>query len=230
MNGEQHPTRVALRTARECVIDHLSDAFAKDEIGLEEFERRIDAAYRCRAPEELARLVADLGPPTNAALAPDPRPALGTELQTGALVPSGASLSVPTRPTTVRAFLGNVERSGRFTLSDHTRAVAVLGNVELDLRDLVLPNGTTHLHVRSVLGNIEITVPPDLAVECEGEGVLGSFTHVNRVPVDGGHDGPVLRIIGLAVLGSVAVRTRPRGHAPTVGCGTRTRRALPAKR
>jgi hypothetical protein len=212
MDGEQHPARVLLRATRERVIEHLSAAFAKDEIGLDEFERRIDAVYRGRVPEELTALVGDLSPTTLAVSAEaGAAPAVAHAAE---LVRPELAITGPSRPKMVRAFLGNVERAGPFPLSDHTRAVAVLGNLELDLRDIALPNGVTHLHVRSVLGNVEITVPPDLAVECEGSGVLGSFTSVNRVPPGESHEGPVLRIIGSAVLGSVEVRTRPRGYAP----------------
>jgi hypothetical protein len=102
----------------------------------------------------------------------------------------------------------------------------VLGNIELDLRDVTFPDGVTQIHVRAVLGNIEIVVPPHLPVECEGTGILASFAALSRMPAEGTATGPVLRIVGSAVLGNVEIRTLPRGlassHAPV--------RALPAKR
>ena len=48
------------------------------------------------------------------------------------------------------------------------------GNVEIDQRDVTLGPGVTTLKVHAVLGNVEITVPPSLIVDCEGTGVLGS--------------------------------------------------------
>src|SRR5262245_20126812 len=62
MQGEQHPTRVLLRTTRERVIEQLSEAFSKDRIGLDEFEKRVEAAYARTTPDELLALVGDLGP------------------------------------------------------------------------------------------------------------------------------------------------------------------------
>lgn len=62
MQGDQHPTLVLLRKTRERVLEQLSDAFTKDLIGLDEFEKRVDEAYSRRAPDELLALVSDLTP------------------------------------------------------------------------------------------------------------------------------------------------------------------------
>jgi hypothetical protein len=217
MKGERHPARLAVTEAREQVLEQLSDAFAKDELGLEEFEARIDGAYQASTEVGLRALVKDLSPPV--ALA-------STELLRAAA--SSTSLaSAPQAPRRARvlAVLGNVERSGRFQVPDGYRATSVLGNVELDLRDVVLGDGVTHLHVRAVLGNIEIVVPPDLPVECEGTGFLASFAQLNRIPAEGTAAGPLLRIIGSAVLGNVEIRTLPRG----LSVSAPRPRALPPK-
>jgi hypothetical protein len=124
--------------------------------------------------------------------------------------------------------LGNVERRGRFRLSNGDRVLSVMGNVELDLRDALLPDGVTTIFVRAVLGNVEITVPPTLPVECEGAGILASFAELNRLPAEGSGTGPVLRIVGRAVLGNVEIRTLPRGLA--LPSERPAPRALPAKR
>lgn len=212
MQGERHPARLAVAAAREQVLEQLSDAFAKDELGLDEFEARVDGAYQAATEEGLQALVKDLAP------APFAAP-----------TSSGATtaLAVPgERVRRVSAVLGNVERRGRFRVSSGDRVLSVMGNVELDLRDALFPDGLTVLHVRAVLGNIEITVPPTLPVECEGTGILASFAELNRMPAEGSHNGAVLRIVGSAVLGNVEIRTLPRGVALP---GERTaQRALPA--
>jgi hypothetical protein len=38
MEGQRHPARLAVTEAREQVLEQLSDAFAQDQLGLEEFE------------------------------------------------------------------------------------------------------------------------------------------------------------------------------------------------
>ena len=216
MQGERHPAKLAVTEARERVLERLSEAFAKDELGLDEFEARVDRAYQASTDVGLSALVADLEPqPLGArselALAPAPSTALAA---TGAPAPR------------VLALLGNVERRGRFQVPNGYRVTSVLGNVELDLRDVVFPEGVTQIFVRAVLGNVEIVVPPGLPVDCEGSGILASFAALNRLPAEGGGSGPVLRIVGSALLANVEIRTLPRGVVPAKGCTP----ALPAKR
>lgn len=212
MQGERHPARLAVAAAREQVLEQLSDAFAKDELGLDEFEARVDGAYQAATEEGLQVLVKDLSPAAFAA-----------PTSSGATT----ALAVPgERVKRVTAILGNVERRGRFRVTSGYQVLSLMGNVELDLRDALLPDGLTVIHVRAVLGNIEITVPPTLPIECEGTGILASFAELNRMPAEGNPNGPVLRIVGSAVLGNVEIRTLPRGLALP---GQRAAPALPPK-
>jgi hypothetical protein len=81
----------------------------------------------------------------------------------------------PAQAAGVVAFLSSTERDGRWELPRHFRALSVLGNVEIDLRDATIAVGVSVIEAVAVLGNIEITVPPDVAVESEGDSLLGSF-------------------------------------------------------
>ena len=218
MKGERHPARLAVSETRERVLEQLSDAFAKDELGLDEFEARVDDAYQASTEVGLQALVKDLS--AAPAAARTELVVAGASAATALALPAG-------RTPGVLAVLGNVERRGRFQVQSGYRATSVLGNVELDLRDVELPDGVTEIRVRAVLGNIEITVPPHLPVECEGTGILASFAALNRMPAEGAQSGPVLRIVGSAVLGNVEIRTLPRGLA---GPAPGARRALPPKR
>ena len=125
---------------------------------------------------------------------------------------TGATLARVSPPKRhARAILGNLERRGRFVVEDGMKATAIFGNVELDLRDVVLAPGRTHLEVRAVFGNVELVVPPELSVECEGSGILGSFSSIHRIPPEGSDERAVLVIHGSAVFGNVEIRTLPRG-------------------
>ena len=73
------------------------------------------------------------------------------------------------------SFLSSNEREGRWPLPRRFRALAVLGNVELDLREADIGLGVSVIEAVAVMGNIEITVPPDVAVESSGDSLLGSF-------------------------------------------------------
>jgi hypothetical protein len=190
--------------AREEAIEQLSSAFAHDEIGMTEFEERVDAAYAATDGAGLEALVQGLETGTKALV----------RVQTGEMSaprPAATATAAASAAPNALAVLGNLQRSGAWHLAHGSRAVAVLGNVELDLRDVVLPPGVTELTCRAVFGNIEIMVPPNLAVECVGAGILGSFSSVHRIPSEGEGGRAVLRILGSAVFGNVEVHTRPRG-------------------
>jgi hypothetical protein len=195
MPADQHP-RGSLLDARERTIERLSEAFSRNELDLEQYEHRVDLAFACRTHEELIRVLRDLRP-------------------TEALVPSSVSDTAVVRaapavgrPRLALAVFGNVER-GLSALPSRSRAIAVFGNVQLDLRQAVLDRGLAELHVRAVFGNVEITVPANLAVQCEGIGVFGNFESMARLPVDPTAE-PVLRVTGTAVFGNVEFHTRPR--------------------
>jgi hypothetical protein len=117
----------------------------------------------------------------------------------------------PVAPETARggvvSFLSSTEREGRWELPRHFRVLAVLGNVELDLRDALIGIGVSVIEAVAVMGNIEITVPPDVAVECDGDSLLGSFVvkyKGNATP--GAANGlRVVRITGTAYAASVEI-------------------------
>jgi len=211
MYGEQHPSRVALREARETTIDQLSESFARDELSLDEFEQRVDQAYAAASPEEVQALVSDLTvkPALQRVETESCSPAAAPE--TAIVAPRGRGK--PGRKIERRvglAIFGNVERRGRWTLQADSEALAVFGNVELDLREAIIPEGVTELHVRAIFGNVEIIVPPSISVDCHGLGIFGNFEGLDRVPAE--DDGtPVLRITGKAIFGNVEVSTGVRG-------------------
>ncbi|MBC7789769.1 MAG: hypothetical protein H7Z74_07470 [Anaerolineae bacterium] len=70
-----------------------------------------------------------------------------------------------------------------------------------------MATGTSELEVRCILGNVEIRVPPDIRVQCEGDSIGGNFD-VERVGDTGmpSSDAPTLRVTGTVYLGSVTVK------------------------
>lgn len=107
----------------------------------------------------------------------------------------------------VVSFLSSNEREGRWELPRHFRALAVLGNVELDLRDAVIGIGVSVIEAVAVMGNIEITVPPDVAVESEGDSLLGSFVVKYKGRLTGAEATGLrtVRITGTAYASSVEI-------------------------
>ena len=193
---------------RERVASMLSARFADDSLSLDEFEDRVARVYRAATGAELDALIADL-------VAPAAPPSAGSY----AIAPAEA---VPAHDRRF-AILANLEHHGMTVVPRRLDVSAVFGNVELDLRDATWGAGETEVHVRSVFGNITITLPVGALVEQRASGVLGSVECQQSPAAVGRSGGPIVRLTGHAVLGAVEVRFGERGTAPRTG-----RAALPA--
>jgi hypothetical protein len=115
---------------------------------------------------------------------------------------------VPARDGLV-SFLSSNEREGRWELPRHFRALAVFGNIELDLRDAVIGIGVSVIEAVAVMGNIEITVPPEVTVECDGDSLLGSFVVKYKGRVSAEATGlRTVRITGTAYVSSIEITVK----------------------
>jgi len=190
---------VALRDRREQVTELLADGFSLDLLGEEEFERRLDLAYQACSLAELDSLVADLELPADHS----PTQALA--------IPDGAYANRP-EVKTVFAMMGGVVRSGRWLAPKNLRVVAIMGGVDLDLREAILPPGITRVQVTALMGGVEIIVPPNVAVQVDGIAIMGGFEDVHRAPVIQDQSVPQLVITGVAIMGGVDVKTRLPGE------------------
>lgn len=199
---------VAVRDAREKIIARLSDHFAKDDLDMDEFERRLTLAHRAETVAEIDALVADL--PAAGAAAPAPTTALVPKPK-----PDPAPLvradAVRERQTLV-AVMGGVQRQGAWTAARHTRVVCIMGGAILDFREARLPPGTTEVTVFAMMGGAQIIVPPGLAVEMDGSAFMGGFEHLERAPTEVNPERPILRVSGFVLMGGVAVETRLPGE------------------
>ncbi len=193
---------LTLRDRREAVIDSLSDGFANDLIDEDEFERRLDLAYQATTLAALAELVEDLAPSQ-------------ADDNTGLAVVDRTAALVPTRPEHKRiaAIMSNTACRGRWTVPGRIQATSVMGSVVLDLREAILPPGVTVIEAKSIMGSIEIFVPPDVAVQSTGFALLGDLSDIHRAPAVQDDSVPQLIIEGFVVMGSIEVKTRLPGES-----------------
>jgi hypothetical protein len=206
---------------RQKAIDALCEHFANDALTVEEFERRVDQAHKAETTVELRELLADL-PTGDLPVKTDESEAALTE-RVHASVPASR---VKERGFVVAA-LGGVERTGRWIPARQNYAISVMGGVELDFREALLPPGVTDVWVFTAMGGVEIIVPPGLAVECDGVALLGGFEHREEAVLSNDPDAPVLRVRGVAFLGGVEVSIRYPGETPR---DAKRRRRLDRKR
>lgn len=204
MSESGSSTPVPLPKARERTVALLCRHFAEENLTLEEFEARVDRAYRTSAPEELSGLLAGL-------------PDLSAREQPGeGLVPTvrRAPLeSVRERGLQI-AVMGGSERRGSWVPPRRLLTVAVMGGAGLDFREAALPDGVTEVTVVAMMGGVEIIVPPGLGVQTHGFGLMGGFEALDQASADPAPDAPLLKIRGVACMGGVEVKVMHPGETP----------------
>jgi hypothetical protein len=104
------------------------------------------------------------------------------------------------------AVLGGVDRRIQTQEFEGGEALAVLGGVKLDLREVATKRNEVVLDVTAFLGGIEITVPPDWEVNVAGTSFLGGFEEQGRSGSPSGEKRPRLIVTGHAILGGVKVK------------------------
>jgi hypothetical protein len=103
---------------------------------------------------------------------------------------------------------------GRWLVPEHFRVFSIFGSAKIDLRDAVLQHRVTVIEALGLCADIQVIVPPGVAVECDGDALLGAFTLNESKRGKGGGPpppgAPVVRVVGSAYLASVTVKVRPR--------------------
>ena len=103
------------------------------------------------------------------------------------------------------SFISHSARAGDWILPRRFRAIAFMGEADLDLTYARIGPGTSHIEVKSIMGSVTVIVPPDIRVECEGDSIIASFD-IDRAEVAPPPDAPLVVITGTAILGSVHVK------------------------
>jgi hypothetical protein len=196
----ERPQHLDLRASdadRERVAKILHDAMSEGRLTLSELDDRLQVVYAAKTLGELEPVTADL--PGVQPIVP-----IGPS-QAGAVAPSDRIGGTATGGPLI-AVLSGCDRKGDWVLAEQQTAVAVLGGVELDLREARFAARECTINVFALLGGVEITVPEDVTVHISGVGILGGFDHGGSG--EGDPNGPVLRVTGVAILGGVEVKRR----------------------
>lgn len=202
MSDDPRALAIALRDRRESAIQQLSDSFVADLLTVEQFEDYLARVHAAATVEQVEALVVDLRPLPS-----------GATSKTLAPLSVNAGMTAPSKR--LRSLFGNVERRGGWVVPARMEVRATFGNLELDFRDAHFTAAVTEIDARVAFGNIEIFVPPQLAVDCEGSSVLGNFESHGTVAV-ADPDRPLLRVRGYAVLGNIEIHTRLPGEGARV--------------
>jgi hypothetical protein len=182
---------------RDAVVERLRVASVEGRLTFEELAERTELAYVAVTRGDLDAVTADL-------------PGMGAP---GA-VP--APLQVRRRFTAV---MGDCKESISGRVDQPLEALAVMGDVLLDLRGAQVPSGEVSVAATAIMGEVKVIVPDGVAVEMTGYCVMGDRKVLVRETRGGAHV-PVVRIRANAVMGDVKI-VDDEHHAPV-------RRALAA--
>jgi hypothetical protein len=102
------------------------------------------------------------------------------------------------------ALMGHFKRSISVPDFRGGSVTAVMGGVELDLRQSSITSGPAFLDVAAIWGGIELKIPPDWHVESHVVPVMGGFENKTR-PLAVSGTGPKLVVRGSVVMGGVVI-------------------------
>jgi len=184
---------------RQETIDRLTEAFAADAIGMDEYERRATSANAASRRAELEILTVDLpaakGAPRESAARQGPR--------------RGADRSiVGAAPITTGCVMSERTMTGNWLSSDRVSSFTVMGSTRLDLRDSVLPPGAIKIEAFTLMGETQVIVPRDVPVRMNAFAFMGESRAGREVNQRVGDARTWVEISGFAMMGSVVVRAK----------------------
>ncbi|SIO88356.1 DUF1707 domain-containing protein [Nocardiopsis sp. JB363] len=192
---------------RDSVAHRLREALAEGRLDPDEHGDRLDAVYRAKTLGELVPITRDL-PDTGAAPMPapsdfrSPRPVYG----------AGRIVDMPPSSRAALVLMGGADRSGSWIVPGSFTAVAVMGGIELDLREARFTQRETTIWIGTAMGGIGIIVPDDIQVRVHGLPIMGGFGIEGNTPSVVEPGAPIVHIRGIAVMGGVGVEYRQRKH------------------
>ena len=190
-------------TDRHKVAEVLREAAGDGRIDLEELDQRLEAAYAAKTYGDLVPITLDL-PTYTAPGALVPRPPRAPSSRP-ARTPAGTA---PTWSASL-GIMGETTRKGIWDVGPTHAATALMGSVVIDLREARFPDGEAIINANAVMGSVSVLIDAHTDVRVEGTGVMGSYTEL-RAEVDAVIDehSPVVRVRGIALMGSVDVRRK----------------------
>ncbi|MBJ7356981.1 DUF1707 domain-containing protein [Nocardioides sp.] len=210
-NRPQHdPAQLRISDAdRHRVTELLREAAGEGRLDLDELEERLELTWAAKTYAELVPITLDLQAPgvgaphvgAPARRTPPPVPAVGHNSST--------------------AIMGDCKRQGVWSIPERHTAFALMGSVLIDLRQAQLSAHETTITANAVMGEVKVIVPAHLHVVVDGTPIMGDYSLAkDKTPAELGPDSPVVRLRGVALMGSVTVERQPAPGTPKKYLGT----------
>ncbi len=183
---------------RDRTVTQLREHVVEGRLTLDEFSERMGAALEAKTRGELDAVMADL-PTTNS-------------------VPTASPTTATPRKTSrwhIAVMSGHSTR-GRWRIGGKTKAVAVMGGCDMDLRRAEIEGPEVEITAFAFWGGIDIIVPEGFDVELRGFSFMGGRSlRLRDVPIVPGS--PRIIVRGFAVMGGIEVKSRPNRSGKQLG-------------
>ncbi|WP_122261825.1 LiaF domain-containing protein [Ornithinimicrobium cerasi] len=104
--------------------------------------------------------------------------------------------------------LGDIVRTGRWEVGRRTVAYQLMGNLKLDLRDVLVPGETLEVEAYVLMGDVRVLVPAGTDVQVRGATLMGDGrTESDAFSADLPPTGSRVVVTVWSLMGNVRVRT-----------------------
>ena len=194
------PSRMRVSDAdRHKVAEVLREAAGEGRLDLDELDERLEATFAAKTYADLVPITVDLHPA-------QPAPPAAQRMSPYA---AGLPGTAP-QHTTSLAIMGGQDRKGIWEVGAHHNAFALMGGIDIDLRQAIFSTREVVINASTVMGGIDVIVNAFTRVSVEGVGIMGAFDE-GRAKIEPafGADSPLVRVRGLALMGAVTVVRKP---------------------
>ncbi len=181
---------------REQAAEVLRMAAGDGRLTLDELDERLSTAYAAKTYADLESVTSDLPGPGGPAPVATASGGFPAERIGGT---PGMSFAV--------AIMSGARRFGHWVVPRRFTCVALMGGIELDLREAQFSEREVTIQAFCLMGGVSITAPDDIDVDVSGIGFMGGFDHQASGP--GLPGAPRVRVIGFAMMGGVDVKRKP---------------------
>ncbi len=180
---------------RHQVAEVLRHAAGEGRIDFDELDQRLEQTYAAKTYADLVPITADLPghqPVQRPAPVQQPQPAIPAS----------------TYSSSVAVMSENRRRGVWLVPAQHT-AFAMMGSVELDLREAQFETRDVTVTAVSIMGDVKVIVNPWTRVVVEGVPIMAEFTEAGaKVAAELTQESQVVRVKGFALMASVSVQRK----------------------
>ncbi len=179
---------------RDRTVTLLREHVVEGRLTLDEFSERMGTALEARTRGDLDAVMADLPATSSTSSLP-------------------ATVGTPRKTSRWHiAVMSGHSTRGRWRIGGKTKAVAVMGGCDMDLRSAEIEGPEVEITAFAFWGGIDIIVPEGFDVELRGFSFMGGRSlRLKDVPIVPGSPRIVVR--GFAIMGGIDVKSRPHRSA-----------------